>query len=58
MTRRPPRDGTDPRIAALEKELQQLKGPAREKVIRALARLLFEQAREARRIDELRKLKP
>jgi len=58
VTQRPPRDGVDPRIAALEKELQQLKGPAREKVIRALARLLYEQAREARRINELRKLKP
>lgn len=58
MSRRPPGGDADPRVAALEKELLQLKGPAREKVIRALAKLLYEQTREARRLDEVRKLKP
>lgn len=58
MSRRPPPGDADPQVAALEKELLKLKGPAREKVIRALAKLLYEQTREARRLDEVRKLKP
>jgi hypothetical protein len=57
VTQQPPDPGNRPDAAALERELAQLKGPAREKVIRALARLISEQKREAARLDGIRKMK-
>jgi len=38
------------------KELSQLKGPARDRVIRAIARLLHAEKEKKRRIEELRKI--
>ena len=38
------------------KELSQLKGPARERLIRAIARLLFAEDEKKRRLEALRKI--
>jgi len=57
VTGQPPSSGDRKDVEALQRELARLKGPAREKVIRALARLLSEQKRESMRIDELRRIK-
>lgn len=42
--------------AELENKLTRLKGPAREKVVRALARFLAEEKEKARRLAKLRNL--